>query len=336
MLMQMPPKSKIVPLDLLTDELLRRGLTRTAVGNARRFIRFVAPDGTFWLTSRGFIKFPFVSGVAHAIAKSKLMAQDFAKECGMPVLETIVLPEEAERLDGFLRQHGPVVVKPANSHGSQGVTLDVMSRAQLDTAVALAQKYAFNVLVQRQFMGSEIRLTVLEGKVVSAILRQTPRVVGDGSQPIASLIARENELRVQFSDGILPYPQLDATLIDSAWFHDARVPAIGEIVELSRATMVSRGASFFNVTSKVHQSYKDMAVRLAASIDTEFLTVDLLVDAYDVPASAGNYVFLECNTTPSLKLYFCRRGEPDYDIIPKLADMIVASVKSNRILGNKQ
>jgi D-alanine-D-alanine ligase-like ATP-grasp enzyme len=316
----------------MTNELLRRGFTRADGTYPRKFTRFTAPSGESWITTIGLLKYPFISHVAQVISKQKHVAQDFAAHCGLRVPVTIVLPEQSTQIDTFLAAHDRVVVKPHSSYGSHGVTLDITNRDELDTAIELAQNYSDTILVQEQFAGEEVRLTVLDGEVVSCILRQTPRVIGDGSLSIAELIAQENKLRMQYADGMVPYPQLDNTMIDARFFSDDRVPNSGEVVKLSRSTLVATGAAYVNITSQVHESYKQKAVALAEELGAKFLAVDFLIDGYDEPA-ADNYIFLECNTAPSLRLYYGRRGEPDFDIVPRLADMIETSIKNNQVMG---
>ena len=329
--MQTAIPRRITSIDLMTKELLQRGYKKAGEGFPARFEKFMLPSGRSWITPRGLLAYPFVPVTVQKIALSKLISQEFASYVGLPVPATLVLPRQATELDDFLDTHKVVVVKPLDSYGSHGLTIDVRDRNLLTSAISNAQKYSDTTLVQRQVDGQEVRLTVMDRTVVSCLLRETPRVVGDGVASIAQLIRSENELRRRYSDGLMPYPLLDESLIASSWLREERVPLVGEVVELNRSTLLAGGATILNVSNQVHDSYKRAAVRLATELQADFIAVDIMVVDFRQPADDKNYVFLECNTAPSLRMYYGRRGEADYDIVPRLADMIDTYLNNTNI-----
>ena len=129
----------------------------------------------------------------------------------------------------------------------------------------------------------------------------------------------------------MPYPLLDESLIASSWLREERVPLVGEVVELNRSTLLAGGATILNDSNQVHDSYKRAAVRLATELQADFIAVDIMVVDFRQPADDKNYVSLECNTAPSLRMYYGRRGEADYDIVPRLADMIDTYLNNTNI-----
>lgn len=316
------PKNKYTSFTLLSGELIRRGYTAKEIYISNKFVEFTAPNGYKWLTRRALLSYPFMSLAAMRISTNKQLAYEFAQFHGVSTPQSLLLPDEAAQTEEFLKQFAPVVVKPLDSLGGHGMRLGISDFEELKDAVSEARKRSDKVLVQQQFMGDELRFTLIKGEVASVILRQTPRVVGDGVSSIAELIAQENEMRKNLGFEIVPYPQLDGSLIAEHFLHDSRVPAKDEVVEFSKSTLVGGGGQMHDITDKVHASYVDLARRLGSALNPDFITVDMLVTDYTKPQTDENYVFLEFSTAPSLRLYYDVRSGTDRDIVSQLADMI--------------
>jgi len=309
-------------IELLSEELIRRGYILREMPLGNKFYEFTAPNGWRWLTRRATISYPFVPAIVAHIARHKDLAYAFADFHGTVTPQSLRVPERAAELPEFVKKYAPVIVKPSASFGGHGLTMNITSLNGTKRAVKAAQKYAPTSLVQRQFNGDEVRLTVINGEVVSVLFREIPRVTGDGKSTVAQLVAAENELRRRLPNKYVPYPQLDASIIDEKCLRDRHVPRKGEIVELGTSSIVAGGAQMHDVTGRTHESYKALARRLAGALNAPFVVVDLLVHDFTKPLSKNNYVFLEFNTTPSLRLYYEVRTGNEYDIVHKLADMI--------------
>src|SRR5437899_2802828 len=60
-----------------------------------------------------------------------------------------------------------------------------------------ASFFSQRLLIEQQVTGEAYRLLYLEGELVDVVLRQSPRVTGDGHSTVHALIAAENERRVR-------------------------------------------------------------------------------------------------------------------------------------------
>lgn len=56
----------------------------------------------------------------------------------------------------------------------------------------------------------------------------------------------------------------------------------------------------------------------------EFLVIDLMIKDYTKPQTDDNYVFMEFNTAPALRLYYGMRTGKPFDMTAKLVDMLDA------------
>ncbi len=310
------------PSRLLTMCLLDRGYFLREIDTRPGFREFTAPNGNTWLTLKGYVLHPSVTAVARYIASNKSVSYQFASLNGAAIPKTLELPPGSSSLESFLQTYAPLVVKPLDSHSSLGMTMNIRTADQLEAATRAAYAYSPRILVQQQFKGQEVRFTILHGKVVHCLLRETPQVVGDGKATVAELITRENEVRRNLNFNIVPYPQLDQTLISTDFLTSAKVPSDGEVVRLATSSMVAGGGIMREITDQVDDSYKAIAYKLAMAVNPEFIDVDMLVADFMVQATPDNYVFLEYNTSPSLRLYYDVRSGNKFDIVTQLADMI--------------
>lgn len=290
----------------------------------RLFVSYISPKGRIWRARAAMIDYPFTSATVRALSKNKAEATKFVTLHGMHAPATIKVvgdTVDTRSIEKFLSRYGRVVVKPLNRSLSIGLTTDVSTLLQLQKAIKKAAKYSAEVLVQEQVFGEEVRFAVINGKVVSALLRRTPQVVGDGTSTVAELIEKENEERRKINYTLVPYPLLTDELIRKSVDLD-KVPAEGEVVELSRATMISKGCSVYDILGEVDASYVQLVESLVSDLDTGFIVVDIFIKNFREPASQDNYWFIEFNTSPVLKLFYSCRDGGMHDILPTLVEAI--------------
>jgi D-alanine-D-alanine ligase-like ATP-grasp enzyme len=252
---------------------------------------------------------------------NKLEAYALAKLHNVRTPETIRTDDYDQARD-FLTEHKHVIVKPSNQAGSRGLTVDVKTEDELKSAIATATFDGYAPLIQEQFIGEEMRLTVLKGKVRSAILRTTPQVVGDGVRSVRELIAAENIERESLHFQLLSYPQLDSSNIPAKYLEDETILSGGEILELSKSTMIRNGASYYGVMNGIHPDYIAIAETLAQRLNPPMLVIDLMMRDHTAPVDSDNYIFLEFNTAPAPAVYSSLRAGDSPDIVKEIVEMI--------------
>lgn len=294
------------------------------------FHRFTK-NGRTWITNGFKISYPFNSKAITEIAVDKAIAYDFALEQGVSVPATVPIMSGDEDLAGakkLLETYDKIIVKPLDASLAHGVSMNIKNRADLEQAVESARHYSKIVLAQQQVYGDELRFAVVNGKAVAALLRQTPRVVGDGNSTVVELIRKENEERAQLDKTYFAYPQLDDSIIDSDLLIDERILSKGEVLELSHSAMVRYGASMYNVLKDVDRGYIEIVERLGSALSRDFIVVDVMIADYGIPCSPDNYWFIEFNTSPVLKLFHGTRDGNDVDIVGLVAERIDHAIQS--------
>ncbi len=306
---------------LLREELISRGYVYKALTLGRLYKQYFTPAGKLVITKTAYYDYPFVSYTAREICLNKAKSYQLAQNLGVTIPHT-VHTSDLQVANDFLARYKRVVVKPHNLGGSKGLTLNVTEPGQLKAAIDEASVGDEVPLIQEQFIGEEIRFTVIAGKVHSAILRQTPRVVGNGHSTVAELVDVENKARETLQFPTLSYPQLTNAIIPEALLRSSRVPLEGEIIEFSNATMIRGGASFYGILNEVHQSLVALVERMAANVNPPFLVIDIMVKQWKSELQPEDYIFLEFNTAPALEIYTSIRAGETPDTIARLADLV--------------
>ncbi len=312
---------------LLKKEFIKRGYAYTEdLHGEQLYLSLISPTGKAWEFYGSKITYPFTSVEVKRLSVHKEIATKYVENQGFSVPYTRYLVNNEQltnhEAEDMIKKYGTLIVKPADDSLSRGLTLNITNSVSLNDAIKYSRQFKEGVLIQEQVEGEEIRFVVIKGRVEAALLRQTARIIGDGSSTIAMLIEKENNVRKSLSFPMMSYPQLTDMLIDPKLFTDITILPKDEIKELNRATMIKNGASVYNVIEKVHFSYTAVVEQLVESLHTDFIVVDMFVQDYRTEKKDDNYWFIEFNTSPVLKLFYgCRDGNM-FDIVPVLADAI--------------
>ena len=83
---------------------------------------------------------------------------------------------------------GPVVVKPQDGNQGRGVTVNLVSRDQVESAYLAAAEITGKVLVERYIPGQDYRMLVIGNRLIAAARRDPPQVIGDGVHTVYQLV----------------------------------------------------------------------------------------------------------------------------------------------------
>ena len=110
------------------------------------------------------VRFTGSSSVGCAISMDKVISKQLVSACGVPTAEWLTAKDGAEQLEELV----PCFVKPADNGSSVGIT-KVTDKAQLNGAISEARKYSDKILVERQVVGREFSIGVLNGEALPPI-----------------------------------------------------------------------------------------------------------------------------------------------------------------------
>lgn len=279
---------------IIVDEARRRGIAIDVID---------AEGGLFRLTWGGrSIRCreslsELTSAVALSICDDKRMTRRIVEQAGVRVPERIDADDPAAITDALAR-HGALVVKPARGEQGKGVAVGLTSAEEVAAAIETARRLCPEVLVEEQVQGEDLRLVVIDFKVVAAALRRPPRVTGDGRSTLRALIEHQSRRRAAATGGesTIPLDGETERCLAAAGYRLDDVGPEGEEIMVRKAANLHLGGTIHDVTAEVHPALVKAAVAAARAIDISVTGIDLMVKSPREPA----YAFIEANERPGL------------------------------------
>ncbi|MCC5947172.1 MAG: N-acetylglutaminylglutamine synthetase [Nitriliruptoraceae bacterium] len=279
---------------LVADEALRRGVTVHIVDAESGLLRL--SHGGRTLQTRESLS-ELTTAVALAKCDDKRLTRRLLDDAGLRVPRGRVASHDADDV-AFLHEVGEVVVKPARGEQGQGITVGVTDEDALLDAVALAERYCPDVLLEEFVRGDDLRVVVIDHKVIAAAVRLPAMVVGTGEHTISELIAATSRRRAAATGGeaTIPMDELTTRCVEAAGYEMDEVLAPGVELFVRRTANLHTGGTIQDVTSVLHPDLAAASVRASEVLDIPVVGLDLLVPDVEAP----DHVFIEANERPGL------------------------------------
>jgi cyanophycin synthetase len=176
---------------------------------------------------------------------------------GVPVPEGRAVRSEDEAWGATQEIGLPGVVKPEASNLGKGVSVNLLTEAEVRAAYRISREYRGDALVERYVEGDDYRLLVVNGKMVAAARRDPASVMGDGRQTITELVAevnRDPRRRAGHGSALTRIRMDDAArlVLEQQGLPPDAVPDLGRIVRLRSNGNLSTGGTATDVTDEVH------------------------------------------------------------------------------------
>jgi GNAT-family acetyltransferase (TIGR03103 family) len=282
---------------IIADEALRRGIWVEVLDAETGEMR-LSHGGRSLITRESLSE--FTSAIAMCRCDDKRLTRRLVSEAGITVPPARLATFDDDDY-AFLQEVGEVVVKPTRGEQGKGITVGVTADNgpdELAVALARARQQYPEVLIEQRVQGDDLRLVVIDGRVVAAALRVPPEVIGTGEHSVRDLIAAESRRRSAATGGESRIPQDDlteSTVRDAGWKLDDVLPK-GIRLRVRRTANLHQGATIHDVTAQVNQELCRVGVAAAAAIGIPVTGIDLLVP--DV--TGDDYAFIEANERPGL------------------------------------
>ncbi|MEE6166254.1 MULTISPECIES: N-acetylglutaminylglutamine synthetase [unclassified Mycolicibacterium] len=279
---------------IIADEAMRRGIWVEVLDAGAGEMR-LSHGGRSVVTRESLSE--FTSAVAMARCDDKRQTRRIVSEAGITVAKGRLATFDQGDHE-FLAEVGDVVVKPTRGEQGKGITVGVDGDAELDAALERAREQHPEVLIEQRAPGDDLRLVVIDGKVVAAAIRRPAEVTGTGAHTIRELIEAQSRRRAAATGGESRIPMDDVTagtVAEAGWSLDDVLPE-GERLRVRRTANLHQGGTIHDVTAEVNPELCRVAVTAAQAIGIPVTGIDLLV-----PDVAGrDYVFVEANERPGL------------------------------------
>ena len=189
-------------------------------------------------------------------------------------------------------------VKPFDGEQGRGVSVNLRSLEEVETAIEHASQAGSGVLLEAFCEGQDLRIVVIGHQVVAAALRRPATIVGDGHTTVASLIDKQSRRRAAATGGESRIPVDDETrrclAAQGLGLQDVLPP--GVTVAVRRTANLHTGGTIHDVTDRLHPTLRAVAEQASRVLDIPVTGLDLLVPDVEGP----DHVFIEANERPGL------------------------------------
>jgi len=205
-----------------------------------------------------------------------------------------------------------IVVKPKSTNYGLGISIfkDGASFEGYEKAIHMAFEEDEDVLVEDYLSGTEYRFFVIGNETKAVLLRVPANVVGDGSQTIRQLVEEKNKDSLRGKNHRTPLAligtgELEKLTIQGQGYTFDSIPPAGVTVRLRDNSNISTGGDSIDVTDQMDDSYKKLAVQMAAALGVAVCGVDIIIPDHSVPATQAepNYGVIEANFNPAMLIH---------------------------------
>ncbi len=280
--------------EIIIREARRRGIRVNVID---------ADSGYFSLTfgGRSVICRESLSELTSAIAMSrcdnKAVTRRVLTRAGLRLPDQFVAGSEKENSE-FLKSHERVVVKPARGEQGRGIAVDVRTDEGLNAAVEQARRHCEVVLIEELVEGEDLRVIVIDYKVVAGAVRRPAEIVGTGRHTVSKLIGKLSRRRSAATDGESRIP-MDAETercVESAGYDMDSVLPAGKSICVRKTANLHTGGTIHDATAELHSDLVEASERAARALKIPVVGLDFIVPKID----GNEYYIIEANERPGL------------------------------------
>lgn len=256
-----------------------------------------------------------LSALDRIVTNDKALTKRVLTKNGLPVATGDVVDNADDAVAVFRSVGGPVVVKPITGSGGKGITVDVRDEAQLRDAIRYAAENSERFLVEECIPSIDLRIMVVAGRAVAAMMRVPAHVTGDGRSSIAELVEQKNVFRAAnpyHSQSLIELTEEAERRLAARGLSQESVPEQGTRVFLHYKANMSSGGDGVDVTSAVDPGILRLAEQATRCFTTaHHAGVDILAERLDRPPGEQKCVICEVNCNNDVPIHeFPHFGDP--------------------------
>ena len=278
------------------------------------------------------------SHIAVEVSCDKEDTHNLMNDLGLPVPQQAMVYSVREAIRAARRIGHPVVLKPLDANHGRGVSINLMTDEDVETAFDEAREHSKSraILVESFVTGFDHRMLVINNELVAVAKRVPGHVVGNGRDTIAGLIEEVNSdpRRGIGHEKVLTNLELDKQahrLMEDAGVTAETVLPDGEILYLRSTANLSTGGTAIDLTDVVHPDNRDMAERAIKAVGLDVGGVDFLIDDIARSYKEIGGAIVEVNAAPGFRMHVAPSEGTPRDVAGKVIDMLFPIGTEKRI-----
>jgi len=248
------------------------------------------------------------SSVGVDLAADKQETKRILEEGFIPVPKGVLIKTREEMLNAIDSLDFPLAVKPLNGNHGRGITTNINSVEQAQSAFTKAKEISDEIIVEKFNEGVDYRFLVVNYQLVAVAKRTPAMVVGDNQSTIKELIEKTNNdpNRGEGHEKVLTTIKVDAatnTILVEKNLTLNSVLAVGEVLYLKDTANISTGGTARDVTDIIHPYNVFLAERIARLMNLDICGIDIIAKDINVPIKEGTGAVLEVNAGPGFRMH---------------------------------
>jgi GNAT-family acetyltransferase (TIGR03103 family) len=279
---------------IITTEARRRGIDVEVLDQKHNYFRL--QHGGRAVTCRESLS-ELTSAIAMSRCDDKRLTHRVLKSAGVNVPRQVEVNGPVSD-DRILEKIPRVVVKPARGEQGDGVSVDVRTPRELQTAVHRAKRFCPDVIIEEYIEGEDLRVIVIDQAVVAAAVRRPPSITGSGRHTVEALVDKYNRRRASATGGESRVPLDEETLrsLSASGLKLDSIPEAGQTITLRKTANLHTGGTIHDVTDRLHPDLRAAAVDAARALSIPVTGLDMIVSDVE----ADEYALIEANERPGL------------------------------------
>ncbi|WP_239253723.1 bifunctional glutamate--cysteine ligase GshA/glutathione synthetase GshB [Listeria ilorinensis] len=299
---------------IVMQSAVKRGVQFEILDRSENFLRL--KEGTHVEYVKQATKTARDNYVTVLLMENKVVTKQILAENGIrvPFGESFTDPTKA--LEAYTDFHDKaIVIKPKSNNYGLGISIFKTSFSEKDyhEALDIAFSYDQAVIIEEFIPGEEYRFLVIDNKIEAVMRRVPANVVGDGIHTIAELVTEKNSDPLRGTNHLKPLEQIqngpeEALMLSIQGLTFESVPAPNQIVYLRENSNISTGGDSIDVTAKMDDYYKQLAIQCTQVVGAKFCGVDIILPPD--PTTYEQAAIIELNFNPAVHMHcFPYQGE---------------------------
>lgn len=279
---------------IIVDEARRRGICIDIIDE--QYGLFKLTLGCKSISCRESLS-EMTTAVAMTKCDSKRLTSNILQKAGITVPRQIIHCDREKSL-AFMKEVKRVVVKPVQGEQGEGICVDISTEEELKNAILSAEKICAEVAIEEYIQGEDLRIIVINQQVIAAAVRKPPSITGTGKHTIKSLIEKYNRRRMAATGGESQIPVDSETLrcIRTEGYEYDDILPNKETLTVRKTANLHTGGTIHDVTDRLSEHLKHIAIKAAAALDIPVTGLDLMVNDVE----GDQYAVIEANERPGL------------------------------------